>query len=246
MKVCFGSKASGIHSLFLLLTKKCYLMDIQNNINEIKKSLPERVKLVAVTKTRPSEIIMEAYEGGHRIFGENKAQEMMQKYEELPKDIDWHFIGHLQSNKVKYIAHFVSMIHGIDSFRILQKVNKEAAKAGRIIPCMLQFHIARESTKFGLSFEEACAILESGLFSEMNNVAIAGVMGMATFTDDTEQVKDEFRTLRMIFEKLRVKYFMNKSEFSDISMGMSDDYTLALEEGSTIVRIGSKIFGSRQ
>jgi hypothetical protein len=220
-------------------------MDIGENISEIKSSLPERVRLVAVTKTKPPEIIEKAYRAGHKIFGENKVQELLQKYEKLPKDIEWHFIGHLQSNKTKYIAPFVSMIHGIDSFKILKSVNKEAAKHGRVIPCLLQFHIARESTKFGLSEEEAFEILGSGTFAVMKNVRIAGVMGMATFTDDTSLVRSEFRSLRTIFEKLKDRYFSEDPSFREISMGMSDDYDLAVEEGCTIVRIGSKIFGLR-
>lgn len=220
-------------------------MDIGRNISEIKRSLPERVRLVAVTKTKPPEIIEEAYISGHKIFGENKVQELVMKYEKLPEDIEWHLIGHLQSNKTKYIVPFVSMIHGIDSFKILKSVNKEAAKHGRIIPCLLQFHIARESTKFGLSRDEAFDILESGALAELKNIRIAGVMGMATFTDDTGMVRGEFRELREIFEELKKNYFAEDPAFKEISMGMSDDYKIAVEEGSTIVRIGSKIFGSR-
>jgi pyridoxal phosphate enzyme (YggS family) len=220
-------------------------MDIGRNISEIKNALPEGVRLVAVTKTKPPEIIEEAYISGHKIFGENKVQELVQKYEKMPKDIEWHFIGHLQSNKAKYIVPFVSMIHGIDSFKILQAVNNEAARHDRTIPCLLQFHIARESTKFGLSREEAIDILESGALSEMKNIRIAGVMGMATFTDDTVMVRGEFRMLREIFEELKRNYFTEDPLFKEISMGMSDDYNIAVEEGSTIVRIGSIIFGSR-
>lgn len=220
-------------------------MDIGRNISEIKNALPEGVRLVAVTKTKPPEIIEEAYISGHKIFGENKVQELVQKYEKMPKDIEWHFIGHLQSNKTKYIVPFVSMIHGIDSFKILQAVNKEAARHDRTIPCLLQFHIARESTKFGLSREEAIDILESGALTEMKNIRIAGVMGMATFTDDTVMVRGEFRMLREIFEELKRNYFTEDPLFKEISMGMSDDYNIAVEEGSTIVRIGSIIFGSR-
>jgi len=220
-------------------------MNIAQRIAEIKESLPEDIKLVAVSKTKTSDIIMEAYGAGHKIFGENKVQEMVRKYEELPKDIEWHFIGHLQSNKVKYIVQFVSMIHGIDSLKILKQVNKEAVKTGRMIPCLLQFHIARESAKFGLNENEAHQILRSDVFKEMKNVAITGVMGMATFTDDGSQVRSEFRSLKMIFDKLKNEYFFNNPEFREISMGMSDDYKIAIEEGSTIVRIGSNIFGSR-
>lgn len=221
-------------------------MDIGKNISEIKKTLPAGVKLVAVSKTKPIEVIQDAYQTGHKIFGENKAQELTQKHEVLPKDIEWHFIGHLQSNKTKYIAPFVSMIHGIDSFKILKTVNKEARKNNRVIPCLLQFHIAQESTKFGFSEEEAREMLESETFAAMKNVTIAGVMGMATFTDDEQQVRNEFKSLKSIFEKLKNNYFPNEPQFKEISMGMSDDYSVAVEEGSTIVRIGSIIFGARQ
>jgi PLP dependent protein len=220
-------------------------MDVGMNISVITKSLPAGVRLVAVSKTKPPEVIMEAYHAGHRIFGENKVQEMVQKQTDLPSDIEWHFIGHLQSNKVKYIAPFISLIHGIDSFKILKEVNKEGRKNNRIIPCLLQFHIAREETKFGFSEEEAHEMLASEAFSEMKNIIIAGVMGMATFTDDHEQVRSEFRLLKSIFESLKRDYFSDQQEFKEVSMGMSDDYTIAVEEGSTIVRIGSKIFGSR-
>ena len=220
-------------------------MDIEKNIAEIKQTLPEGVKLVAVSKKKSPEIIMQAYNAGHKIFGENKAQELIQKQEELPNDIEWHFIGHLQTNKAKYLAPFVSMIHGIDSLKILKTVNKEAQKSNRIIPCLLQFHIAEESTKFGLSEEEAHEILDSPEYKTLRNVSIVGVMGMATFTDDEEQVRNEFRFLKKIFDKLKKEYFPRKKGFKEISMGMSDDYAIAVEEGSTIVRIGSNIFGSR-
>jgi pyridoxal phosphate enzyme (YggS family) len=220
-------------------------MDIEKNIAEIKKSLPDGVKLVAVSKTRSPQIILQAYDAGHKIFGENKAQELIQKQEVLPKDIEWHFIGHLQTNKAKYLAPFVSMIHSIDSFKILKTVNKEAKKNNRIIPCLLQFHIAQESTKFGLSEEEAYEILDSEEYKALKNVSIAGVMGMATFTDDKLQVRHEFRFLKKIFDKLKKEYFPRKKAFKEISMGMSDDYEIAVEEGTTIVRIGSKIFGAR-
>ena len=221
-------------------------MDIGKNISEIKKTLPAGVKLVAVSKTKPIEVIQDAYQTGHKIFGENKAQELTQKHEVLPKDIEWHFIGHLQSNKTKYIAPFVSLIHGIDSFKILKAVNKEARKNNRVISCLLQFHIAQESTKFGFSEEEAREMLESEAFAAMKNITIAGVMGMATFTDNEQQVRNEFKSLKSIFEKLKNNYFPNEPQFKEISMGMSDDYSIAVEEGSTIVRIGSSIFGARQ
>lgn len=220
-------------------------MDIGKNISEIKDSLPAVTKLIAVTKTKSPETIMEAYRAGHKAFGENKAQELLQKFEELPKDIEWHFIGHLQSNKAKYITPFVNMIHGIDSFKILKAVNKEAKKNDRVVPCLLQFHIAQESTKFGLDETEAKEILNSETFPALKNVYIAGVMGMATYTDDHEQVRTEFRKLKDIFTWLKKDYFSGNPEFSEISMGMSDDYHIAVEEGSTMVRIGSNIFGSR-
>ena len=189
---------------------------------------------------------MEAFNAGHNIFGENKAQELVWKHKELPKDIEWHFIGHLQSNKTKYLVPFVNMIHGIDSFKILKTVNKEAKKVNRVIPCLLQFHIAKETTKFGLSEEEARDILESETFSSLNNVTICGVMGMATFTDDKDLVQSEFRSLRSVFDKLKNDYFSDSEDFREISMGMSDDYPVAVKEGSTNVRIGSSIFGARQ
>jgi len=220
-------------------------MDIAKNIEEIKSTLPEGIKLVAVSKTKSNNLILEAYHSGHKIFGENKAQELTRKHEELPEDIEWHFIGHLQSNKTKYIAPFVSMIHSIDPFKILKTVNKEARKNARVIPCLLQFHIAEEESKYGLTEENAKEILESESYQKMEHVSIVGVMGMATFTDDTEKVRTEFKKLKSIFEKLKEKNFADKPEFKEISMGMSDDYRLAVEEGSTMVRVGSKIFGER-
>ncbi len=220
-------------------------MNTIENIREIKKSLPAGVKLVAVTKTVSPGIITEVYESGHKVFGENKVQELVQKYEQLPKDIEWHFIGHLQRNKVKFLAPFVSMIHGVDSFRVLKAINREAEKNNRNIPCLLQFHIADESTKFGFSEEEAFDMLDSPEFGALKNVTIAGVMGMATFTEDKKQVRNEFRMLKHIFGTLKKDYFKKNKAFREISMGMSDDYPIAVEEGSTIVRIGSTIFGAR-
>ena len=220
-------------------------MDVAINIAEVKTTLPEGVKLVAVTKTKPSEVIMEAYHAGHKVYGENKVQELVQKQQELPKDVEWHFIGHLQSNKVKYIAPFVHLIHGIDSMKLLQEVNRQAVKSGRVISCLLQFHIAQEDTKFGLSEEEARELLSSEAYSRLKNISVAGVMGMATFTENDELVRNEFRKLKSIFDNLKQVYFKDKSTFCEISMGMSDDYHLAVEEGSTMVRIGSKIFGAR-
>ncbi len=220
-------------------------MDIGKNIADIKAGLPPNVKLVAVSKTKPSDIIMEAYQTGHRIFGENKAQELIRKEQELPKDIEWHFIGHLQSNKAKYLVPFVSMIHSIDSFKILKTINKEARKNDRVVPCLLQFHIAQESSKFGLSEEEAREILDSEEYKKMENISLNGVMGMATFTGNEEQLRKEFRLLKTVFNRLKMDYFSGNDHFKEISMGMSGDYMLAVEEGSTIVRIGSKLFGAR-
>ncbi len=218
---------------------------IQENIQKIQQTLPANVLLLAVSKTKPESDIMQAYEIGCRDFGENKVQEMVGKYEHLPKDIRWHLIGHLQTNKVKYIASFVSLIHSVDSLNLLETIDKEAKKHNRVIPCLLQFHIATEETKFGLSLEEAETIVASPEFKNLKNIEIRGVMGMASFTDNTEQVRKEFQHLKSIFDTLRTKYFPVDS-FKEISMGMSEDYQIAVEEGSTIVRIGSSIFGARQ
>lgn len=220
-------------------------MDIGKNIKDINNSLPENVRLVAVSKTKPNEDILEAYNAGQRIFGENKVQDLTKKYEELPKDIEWHFIGHPQTNKVKYIAPFISLIHGVDSIKLLKTINKEAEKNNRIINVLLQFHIAEESTKFGLSLEEADEILGSDEFQQLENVQVAGVMGMATYTDDKNQIRNEFRVLHSIFNSLKNRYFSGSNTFTEISMGMSGDYPIAVEEGSTLIRVGSKIFGER-
>jgi pyridoxal phosphate enzyme (YggS family) len=220
-------------------------MDIGNRIKILKNTIPVNVKLVAVTKTKPNPVILEAYHTGHRIFGENKAQELAVKYSILPKDIEWHMIGHLQSNKVKYIAPFVSLIHSIDSIDLLETIDKEGKKHNRVIKCLMQVKIAKEETKFGLSIVEIKKILESNKFNELKNIRIVGVMGMATFTDDFEMVRDEFRYCKRTFEDLRAKYFSDQPDFKEISMGMSDDYKIAIEEGSTLVRIGSLIFGER-
>jgi pyridoxal phosphate enzyme (YggS family) len=220
-------------------------MSISENLAKIKSSIPENIKLVAVSKTKSKEEILEAYNAGHVIYGENKAQELARKYEELPKDIEWHFIGHLQTNKVKYIAPFVHLMHGVDSKKLLKVINKEGRKNNRVIGCLLQFHIAEEETKFGLSVNAAKEILESESYANMNHVKIVGVMGMATFTDDQNKIRSEFQKLKSIFELLKKDYFTDSEDFCEISMGMSDDYGIAIEEGSTIVRIGSKIFGAR-
>lgn len=218
---------------------------ISERLNEILHSLPEHVTLVAVSKTKPASAILEAYNAGQRHFGENKVQEMMDKYPQLPKDIHWHLIGHLQSNKVKYIAPFVSLIHSVDSMKLLQEINKQALKHNRVIDCLLQFHIATEETKFGLDMEEATALLDSEGFRNLHNVRIIGVMGMASFMEDEQQLRKEFGELKTIFDKLKDTWFAQENSFSVTSMGMSGDYRIAIEEGSTMVRVGSSIFGSR-
>ena len=218
---------------------------INENLTAIKKSIPSHVILVAVSKTKPNELIEEAYSSGQRIFGENKAQELKNKAEVLPKDIEWHFIGHLQSNKVKYIAPYASLIHSIDSLKLLTEVNKQAQKNDRIIDCLLQFHIAMEESKFGLSLEEVEELLTSNEFSSLKNINIVGVMGMASFINNEEQVRNEFASLKHIFNQLNNGFFQRSETFKTISMGMSGDYKLAIEEGSTMVRVGSSIFGIR-
>ena len=220
-------------------------MSIANNINDIRKQLPAQVRLIAVSKFKPAEDILEAYEAGQRLFGENKAQEMTAKHEVLPKDIEWHFIGHLQTNKIKYIIPFVHCIHSIDSAHLLAEVERHAAKAGRVVPCLLQFHIATEETKFGFSMEEAEEMLQSADFKSWNHVEICGVMGMASNTENSSQVRQEFRHLKNIFDHLKNNYFPQQESFREISMGMTGDYPIAVEEGSTLVRIGSAIFGAR-
>lgn len=218
---------------------------VKENLETVRKTIPSGVLLVAVSKTKPVEDLQEAYDAGQRVFGENHALEMRDKHEVLPKDIDWHFIGHLQTNKIKYIVQYVRLIHSIDTFNLLQAVNKEAVKHDRVVDCLLQFHIAEEETKFGLSMEEAEEILNSDIFKTMKNVRICGVMGMATNTDNMTQVRKEFHHLKKIFNTLKTKYFADCEWFKEISMGMSHDYPIAIEEGSTMVRVGSKIFGER-
>lgn len=212
---------------------------------QLRNEIPEGVTLVAVSKTKPVSAILEAYQAGQRIFGENKVQELCEKHEQLPTDIEWHLIGHLQSNKVKYIAPFVSLIHAVDSLKLLGEINKQALKNNRVISCLLQFHIAQEDTKFGLSLDEAIELIQSETFRSFQNIRITGVMGMATFTDNTEQIREEFRTLRHIFDELKARFFSNHTDFSIRSMGMSGDYREAIEEGSTLIRVGSSIFGER-
>lgn len=218
---------------------------IKDNLLKIKNSLPEGVTLIAVSKTKPASYIQEAYDAGQRIFGENKGLEIRDKYEQLPKDIEWHFIGHLQTNKIKYIASFVSLIHSVDSLNLLQCIDKEAQKNDRVIDCLLQFYIASEDTKFGLDITEARQLLESEEYKALKNVRICGVMGMATLTYDNESIRNEFRSLKGIFETLKKEYFHDSPAFKEISMGMSHDYEIAIEEGATLVRIGSNIFGER-
>lgn len=219
-------------------------MSIQQNLNQIKSTLPKHVTLVAVSKTKPVSDLMEAYQAGQRIFGENKIQEMADKYEVMPKDIEWHMIGHVQSNKVKYMASFVSLIHGVDSLKLLQEINKQAKKHHRIINCLLQIKIASETSKFGISPEAVTDMIQSEIFSELKNIKITGVMGMASFTNDDKQVEQEFNTLKSTFNSLSPLKFHN-CELQTISMGMSGDYQLAIHCGSTMVRVGSSIFGTR-
>ena len=214
-------------------------------MESVRKTIPSGVKLVAVSKTKPIEDIQEAYDAGQRAFGENYPQEMRDKHEVLPTDIQWHFIGHLQTNKIKYIIDYVTLIHSIDTANLLEAVNKEAMKHGRVVDCLLQFHIALEETKFGLDLDEARQLLDSEAFKQMQNVRICGVMGMGTFTDNMEEVRKEFKHLKGIFDTLKKEYFADQPQFKEISMGMSDDYPVAVEEGATMVRVGSKIFGAR-
>ena len=218
---------------------------IQTEIHRIKEGLPESVRLVAVSKYHPIEALQNAYDGGQRIFGESKVQEMTLKYEALPKDIEWHFIGHLQTNKIKYIAPYVSLIHGVDSYKLLCEINKQAAKVGRIIPCLLQIHIAQEDTKFGLSAHECRILFETGEWKDLKYVQIAGLMGMATNTDNEEQINAEFKTLAKLFKETKEKWFKDIPYYKELSMGMSGDYHLAIQHGSTLIRVGSRIFGER-
>ena len=217
---------------------------IAENIAGIEKQLHGEARLIAVTKTKPIEVLQETYEAGFRRFGENKVQEMTAKYEALPKDVEWHMIGHLQSNKVKYMAPYVSMVHSVDQFKLLKEINKEARKNDRTINCLLQIFIAEEETKFGLSEAEAREILESAELLFLTNIKIVGLMGMASNTDDDDKVRQEFRTLKNLFESFKA-YEKENVEMKEISMGMSGDFPIAVEEGSTLVRVGSAIFGAR-
>lgn len=218
---------------------------IEQQIEQINREIPPQVQLIAVSKTKANSAILSAYNVGQRHFGENKVQELCDKWESLPKDIHWHIIGHLQTNKVKYIAPFIHLIHAVDSIKLLIEIDKQAKKHDRNISCLLQFHIAKEDTKFGLSYWEAKEILETSAYLSLENITIIGVMGMASFVEDEEQIVTEFNELADIFKKLKETFFKNKESFKEISMGMSGDYPLAIKAGSTMIRVGSTIFGSR-
>ena len=218
---------------------------IKEQLSKINEVIPPNVLLIAVSKTKPNEDLLEAYDAGQRHFGENKVQELCEKWNSLPKDIHWHIIGHLQTNKVKYIAEFIHLIHAVDSLKLLQEINKQAKKHERIIPCLLQFHIAKEESKFGLSISEAEALLQTSVYATLANIRIAGVMGMASFVDDEKQITNEFNELAQIYTTLKNNYFKEVASFREISMGMSGDYPIAIKCGSTMIRVGSTIFGGR-
>lgn len=221
------------------------ISDIAAQIKHITQELPSGSRLVAVSKYHPDESIMEAYNAGQRLFGENHVQEMVGKYERLPKDIEWHFLGHLQTNKIKYIVPFVSLVHAIDSYKLLAEIDKHAARVGRTINCLLQLHIAREETKFGFSFDECRELLRAGDWRSLHHIRLSGVMGMATNTDDSALVASEFRSLKSFFDELKTDYFDTDPYFKEISLGMTHDYHIVIDCGSTLVRIGTKIFGER-
>ena len=218
---------------------------ISENLSEINQHIPQGVQLVAVSKTKPISDIEEAYNAGQHVFGENKVQELEDKFRALPKDIEWHLIGHLQSNKVKYIAPFVSMIHAVDSEQLMKDIDKEGAKNNRVIDCLIQIHIAQEDTKFGFSEEEAMAFFQSNNWMQYNHVRICGLMGMATFTDDNQQIRLEFKSLKRLFDSIKTTSMREVESFNQLSMGMSGDFQIGIEEGSTLVRVGSAIFGDR-
>ncbi|SEL87035.1 YggS family pyridoxal phosphate-dependent enzyme [Parapedobacter koreensis] len=221
-------------------------MDIADQVKTIEEGLRRLdVKLIAVSKTKPAEEILEAYHAGQRAFGENVVQELLGKYEILPKDIDWHLIGHLQSNKVKYIAPFITLIHSVDSLKLLKEIDKQAKKHNRVIDCLLQVHIATEDTKFGLDHVEVIELLRSAEFMELTHVRIRGLMGIATNTPNQKEVKEEFRELKALFDGIKASFFKDEASFDTLSMGMSADYNIAIEQGSTMVRLGSTIFGGR-
>ena len=221
-------------------------MSIADNIQEIRRDIPDGVTLVVVSKYHPQQALMEAYECGERVFGESRVQEMAQKYQQLPKDIEWHMIGHLQTNKVKYIAPFVALIHSVDSLELLVQIDKQGAKHNRVIDCLLQLHVAAEESKFGLALGQAARLLNSEEFASLRNIRIRGVMGMGTNTDDMDRVKADFDAIKGEFDALKQEFFANSGYFDTISMGMSGDYQLAINEGSTMVRIGTTIFGERE
>ncbi|MBQ4082955.1 MAG: YggS family pyridoxal phosphate-dependent enzyme [Bacteroidaceae bacterium] len=221
-------------------------MSIAGQILQLRNSLPQEVSLLAISKYQPIEALQEAYDAGQRMFGENHIQEMAAKAAVLPKDIEWHFTGHVQTNKIKYMASFVSLIHAVDSFRLLREIDKHAAKHNRTIDCLLQIHIAQEETKYGLTVEECRQLLATEPWRELKHIRIAGLMAMGSNTDDMAQVRSEFRRMRQLFDELKVAYFADEPSFAQLSEGMTDDYLIAIEEGSTIVRIGSMIFGERQ
>ena len=221
-------------------------LEIEKNIQSVRLHIPPSVKLVCVSKFHTNATILEAYNSGERIFGESKVQELCKKQPELPADISWHFVGHLQTNKVKFLVPFVDLIHGVDSLKLLTEINKQAAKIDRKINCLLQVHIAQEDTKFGFDESELCALLASGILKDFKHISIRGLMGMATFTDNMEQVRQEFRGLKNLFDQVKADFFAADADFSELSMGMSDDYQIAISEGSTMVRIGSLIFGNRE
>ena len=221
-------------------------MSVLRNIQEIRNHVPANVKLVCVSKFHPESAVLEAYEAGERIFGESRVQELLDKQPNLPADIHWHFIGHLQTNKIKYIVPFVDLIHGVDSLKVLKEIDKQAENAGRVVSCLLQVHIAQEETKFGFSAGELAEMLESDEFREMKNVVISGLMGMATLTDNSSQIRQEFRKLKVLRDEIKQLYFTLNNSFTELSMGMSDDYLIAIEEGSTMIRIGTSIFGVRE
>jgi len=219
---------------------------VAENITRLLESLPDGVKLIPISKTIPEAVIMQVYDAGYKVFGENKVQEMIGKYERLPRDIEWHMVGHMQTNKIKYIAPFVHLIQGVDRLKVLRIMDQEAQKAGRILHGLFQIHIAREETKFGFDEVELLELLNSKDYEEFKHIRMVGVMGMATFTGDTGQIRNEFRQLYRFFQKLKREYFMQDPQFKEVSMGMSGDYEIAVEEGSTMVRIGTLIFGERQ
>lgn len=220
-------------------------MSIADKLQAVKEELPQGVRLIAVSKYHPEEEVMEAYEAGQRDFGENIAQELRRKHGNLPEDIQWHFIGHLQKNKIKYIAPYVSLIHSVDSFELLSEINHHAIKAGRTIPCLLQIHVAKEETKFGFSFDECLQMLDEQQWTQLGNICIAGLMCMASNVPDEKQIHEEFGSVNRFFERLKSDYFQNNEHFSCRSWGMSSDYKIAIEEGSNMVRVGTRIFGPR-